>query len=289
MVTQEDDLKHTPTAEENYSESKWFSFYDETHDFWVSSRIGLEPNRARANRWLVVALEGNLIYHDLALNLDLPGEDWDRISVGGLQYQTIDPLARYRIRFGAENVSLDVLWEAVTPVFDYKDCSVPLPPSLAAAHYEQSGKVRGAFHLSSTTYAIDGTGHRDHSWGVRDWEGFHSWVAFMGRFGQDTYFHIEQFHERTTGITRHGFIFAEGENVPLKEAHVELGISRDGTFPRWVHLEVEDIRDHIYFIDGEITLTCPLSFGKCQVGESLGTFSSGGETRLGIIEYGFTR
>ena len=56
MIEARNDLRHRPTPEMNYSESKWFAFYDERTDFWVSSRIGLEPNAGRANRWLVVAI-----------------------------------------------------------------------------------------------------------------------------------------------------------------------------------------------------------------------------------------
>lgn len=289
MITHKDDLRHTPTSEENFSESKWFSFYDQEHDFWVSSRIGLEPNKKKANRWLVAAFEGEIIHHDLSINLDLPGEDWDKISVGGLQYQTIEPMTRYRIKFNTKNMSSDLIWDAMTSVFDYEDCFAPLPPSLAAAHYEQSGKVKGTFSLSGKTYMIDGTGHRDHSWGVRHWEGFRSWIAFMGHFGHKVFFHVEQFHEQTTGVTRHGFVFSDGENVPLRDAKIKLEFSEDGEVLRHFSMELEDLKGKIFSITGEVRLGFPLTFGNCKVMESFGTFSSGGETTSGIIEYGFTR
>lgn len=288
MITPKDDLRHLPTAERDYSESKWFSFYDQTHDFWVSSRIGLEPNKKQANRWLVIAIGGKIIYHDLALDLEIPSQDWDRLSVGGLWYQTLETMAKYRVEISLGGMALDLVWEASTPVFDYKDCVVPLPPSLAAAHYEQSGTAQGNFHLPGRTYRIEGTGHRDHSWGVRRWEGFRSWVAFMGHFGQDFYFHVEQFDEQTTGVTRHGFISQGGENVPLKEGKIDLEFSGQHKFPRRFRIQLEDSKGNVFPIDGEVSLTCPLQFGKCVVGESFGTFSSEGETKPGIIEYGFT-
>jgi len=137
MITAEDDLRHIPSAEENFSESKWFSFYDEANDVWVSSRIGLEPNKKKANRWLVIALEGKTIMNDLAADIELPVENWNGIAVGGLEYRTIEPMSGYGIKFNLDNISADIIWDALTPVFDYKDCYAPLPPSLAAEHYEQ--------------------------------------------------------------------------------------------------------------------------------------------------------
>jgi len=288
MIVASDDIRHRPTSEDNYSESKWFSFYDETHDFWVSSRIGLEPNRNRANRWLVIALGGRIIYHDLAANLELPREDWDSVTVGGLQFRTFDPMKRYGIKFCSEDIVLDIAWQALTPVFDYEDCLAPLPPSLAAMHYEQSGVVSGEVGVAGRRHRIDGIGHRDHSWGVRHWEGFRSWTAFMGHFG-GFYFHIEQFHEDTTGTTRHGFVFADGRNVPVKDARMSPEFSGEDSFPRHFRLQIEDANGHEYGIEGQLRLTCPLNFGSCMVGESYGRFSFKGENNLGIIEYGFTR
>jgi len=288
MITATDDLRHQPTSEENYSESKWFSFYDDAHDFWVSSRIGLEPNRNRANRWLVIALEGRIIYHDLARDLDLPPEDWNSMTVGRLQFRTLEPMANYGIQFNTDDLLLDIAWRSITPVFDYKDCFAPLPPSLAAMHYEQSGKVSGTVSAAGKNYNIDGIGHRDHSWGLRDWEGFHSWTALMGHF-ERFYFHVEQFHEDTSGMSRHGFVFVDGENVPVKNARINPAFSGEEAFPRQFNLEIEDAAGNTYRIDGEVRLTCPLAFGSCMVGESYGMFSCSGERHPGIIEYGFTR
>jgi hypothetical protein len=191
MIQDRDDLRHQPSQELSFSESKWFSFYDQEQDLWVSCRIGLEASRGKANRWVVIAYEGSVVYHDLALNLDLPASDWTDITINGLQFQTLKTMIDYRIRFVSDDVRLDITWNAATPVFDYKDCNVPLPPSLAAEHYEQSGRVSGSFEYQGVLHKIAGFGHRDHSWGVRRWEGFRGWVAFMAPFGTGSYLHLE--------------------------------------------------------------------------------------------------
>ena len=150
---------------------------------WVWS-----PTKKKRIGGLWLRFEGKIIINDLNGDLELPDENWNGIKAGGLEYCTLKPMSGYGIKFHLENISADINWEALTPVFDYKDCYAPMPPSLAAEHYEQSGKVHGTMSVSGRHYTIEGTGHRDHSWGVRNWEGFRSWVAFMGHFRPGLFF-----------------------------------------------------------------------------------------------------
>ncbi len=289
MIDHRDELRHRPSPELNFSESKWFSFYDPKLDFWVSCRIGLETNRGRANRWVVIAYQGRVVLHDLALDQQLPASEWTDINVAGLHFQTLDTMAGYRIRFAGGEIHLDVTWQAETPVFDYKDCVVPLPPSLAAEHYEQSGIVLGGFEYEGARHPVQGFGHRDHSWGVRHWEGFRDWVAFMAPFGDGSYLHLEQFNDESSGLTRHGFVFHNGRNIRLKDADISLEMASGQRYPTGFAIRLYDAEGGAYDFHGDLRLTSPLSFGRCNVGESFGTYRDlqGNET-MGIIEYGFT-
>lgn len=289
MIQDRDDLRHQPSQELSFSESKWFSFYDRGGDFWVSCRIGLEANRAKANRWVVIAYEGNVLCHDLSLNLDLPVSDWTNITVNGLQFQTLRAMFDYRIRFTNADLRFDIAWNAETPVFDYKDCNVPLPPSLAAEHYEQSGKVTGSFEYHGVLHTISGFGHRDHSWGLRHWEGFRGWVAFMAPFSNNSYLHLEEFNDEASGVTRHGFLYHDGRNIPLLDADIFLEIPAGRKSPSAFTICLHDAEGHNYSFSGHLRLTSPIHFGRCQVGESYGTYRDArGQETTGIIEYGFT-
>lgn len=289
MIQDRDDLRHQPSQQLTFSESKWFSFYDRELDFWVSCRIGLEGNRGKANRWVVIAYNGSVVYHDLSVNLDLPVSDWTDITISGLQFQTLRAMSDYRMRFLSDDVRFDIVWNAETPVFDYKDCNVPLPPSLAAEHYEQSGKVSGSFEYQGVLHKISGFGHRDHSWGVRHWEGFKGWVAFMAPFNTGSYLHLEEFNDEASGVTRHGFLYYKGRNIPLRDADISLEIPTGREFPTSFAIFLYDVEGGKYSFSGDLRLTSPIHFGRCHVGESFGTYrdAQGLET-VGIIEYGFT-
>jgi predicted secreted hydrolase len=209
--------------------------------------------------------------------------------VGGLHFQTLKAMSDYRIQFAGGEIHLDITWKAETPFFDYKDCVAALPRSLAAEHYEQSGIVLGSFEYGGVRHPVHGFGHRDHSWGVRHWEGFRDWVAFMAPFGAGSYLHLEQFNEESSGLTRHGFVFHNDRNIPLKDADISLDIPPGHQYPTRFAIRVYDAEDGTYDFRGDLRLTSPLSFGRCNIGESFGTYrdSKGNET-MGIIEYGFT-
>lgn len=288
MIQLSDDLRHAFSDENNYSESKWFSFHDLRRDIWISCRIGLEPNRQSANRWMVVAINGKVIFKDLALNLPLPSSNWDDMEVAGFRIQTLEPMKKYQLSFHAPNLQWKICWKALTPVFDYEDCFAPLPPSLGSKHYEQSGQVQGNLLCEAGNYAIECYGHRDHSWGVRHWEGFRSWIAFMAPFGKKSFLHVERFDEQQSGQTCHGFLYHQGRNVPLKRAEIDLDFSNKGAFPSSFRMSIEDILGNLIPVHGQLQLTTPLAFGRCVVGESYGTFTVEGNTKTGIIEYGFT-
>lgn len=286
MIDVRDDLRHVPSRDEDYSESKWFAFYDGAKEFWISSRIGLEPNHNRANRWVVAGLKGEVLCCELATGLDLPSADWNELQVPGLSYQTLVPMLRYSIGIDLPALQVEVNWTASTPVFDYHDCQVPLPPSLAAEHYEQSGTVTGVLQAGGKEHRLEGVGHRDHSWGVRKWEGFRSWIAFMAQLSPGLFLHLERFEDEFTGTTTHGFLSRRGENLPLSSATIELDMSNGTRFPRTFRITVPHLGPEP--VSGRVHVTCPLEFGRCVVAESYGSFRFAGQEVLGIVEYGFT-
>ena len=88
---------------------------------------GPGAQQKKANRWLVAAVQGKIIINDLNGDLELPDENWNRIAAGRLEYGTLKPMSEYEIKFDLENISAHITWEALTPVFDYKDCYAPMP------------------------------------------------------------------------------------------------------------------------------------------------------------------
>ena len=54
-----------------------------------------------------------------------------------------------------------------------------LPAWFAADRMEQTGRIRGTLRAAGREIRLDGLGHRDHSWGVRDWRAPQHWRWFV--------------------------------------------------------------------------------------------------------------
>ncbi len=138
-----------------------------------------------------------------------PLKKW-RITTSGAMMPVNDPGADCEPEgfFAAEgngafvDVSLDLEFNAIGPANNSKDyCSVFLARQMkeknfglkdfsgirkiAANHYEQSGLCKGLLTIGGKEIKINATGHRDHSWGIRDWHRPKGWTWLSVQFGTD--------------------------------------------------------------------------------------------------------
>ena len=90
-------------------------------------------------------------------------------------------------------VRVDLDFVPATPAVDLcaglgPDVLASLRP-LGAHHVEQSGAWRGTVVVDGKLFEVSGTGSRDHSWGLRDWEAADYWRLFTARLGDDVALH----------------------------------------------------------------------------------------------------
>jgi len=86
-----------------------------------------------------------------------------------------------------EEVAIDLTLAPTTPAVDFcrglpEDALQALRP-LGAHHLEQSGAWHGTVSIGGRPFSVAGTGSRDHSWGLRDWDAADHWRLFTVRFG----------------------------------------------------------------------------------------------------------
>ncbi len=130
-------------------------------------------------------------------------------------------------------LGFDLEWEALAPPFDHPGASV----RPGEGHYQHHGRVHGEVLVGDDTIAFDGTGERDHSWGVRDWwdVGWH-WAAFQ--LGERICVSVAR-PDRPGTEHATGYVAIEGgEPHPVLQAAVSTG-DRVGSFPARVRYELE--------------------------------------------------
>jgi hypothetical protein len=133
---------------------------------------------------LVFGEENDQLFKSYTENVPMPADaDFDDWSVGSLRVQHGAPHQVARVVFDeldgeGRRFAMDYNFEAMTPAFTYHDNADGCPAVLADNRLEQSGRVRGSVTIGERVIPFDTTGHRDHSWGTRDWTAFHhyKWV-----------------------------------------------------------------------------------------------------------------
>ena len=218
-----------PVGNDNpdWSESFFFSFYDDEAGVGGAFRVGQELNNGTANVWYgIMSAEGWRYLHN---GQDYPISDADRTEQGlgiswdgGSSHLTFDErgIGTYRGRSGDTEVDLTIEnYHPMSSMWPIGTDGVHghVEQTMAFGHYEGSGRATGTLKANGQEFEIDGLCHRDHSWGPREWKGFtgHRWV--VGSLGDDLSFSgliaiTSGGDEKTGGVVQGGFV-ARGEEV----------------------------------------------------------------------------
>jgi hypothetical protein len=110
--------------------------------------------------------------------LDARVDDWRSAEAAGIQFVTVEPLARWQVRgeVGALAFSLDV--EATSPPIEFDEESARIS---GVRRYEQLSQVRGEVSTAAgAAVQVDGVGRRAHAWGEPVGARFRSLYAIAG-------------------------------------------------------------------------------------------------------------
>ena len=105
--------------------------------------------------------------------------DFDAFEFKGLSFTQPEPLRTCRVRYESDDVTIAFDFEPLHEAFSYRANPDGLPSWFAENRTEQTGHVRGYIDVRGRRVEWDRTGHRDHSWGVRDWGIPQHWKWFI--------------------------------------------------------------------------------------------------------------
>jgi hypothetical protein len=218
-----------PVANDNpdWSESFFFSFYDDRAGVGGAFRVGQERNNDHANVWYgIMSADGWRYLHN---GQEYPMTDADRTEHGlgvswdnGSSHLFFDEqgIGTYTGRCGDTEIDLRVEnYHPMSPMWPIgtEGGHGHVEQTMAYGHYEGSGRATGTLKANGQTYEIDALCHRDHSWGPREWKGFtgHRWV--VGSLGEDLSYSgliaITSGGDETTGGVVQGGFVARGREI----------------------------------------------------------------------------
>ncbi|HMB80516.1 MAG TPA: hypothetical protein VKI43_10645 [Vicinamibacterales bacterium] len=141
-----------------------------------------------------------------------------------------------------------------------------------ARHYEQSMIVRGSVVIDGEPLDFDGTGHRDHSWGPRDWMPSERWRWLTGEV-DGMAFNAMYLTIAGSHVTN-GYVWKDGRFASVDQLRLESTFDDTGLGARTLSAELT-AGGVTYAITGETLMNVPLPI----VGDHFFTIYNVGRTR----------
>jgi hypothetical protein len=219
LLTTADDLRHTLAPGPHARESLFYTVLLPEEGVMVCTYTWVGHDN-RAGYLFVVTGDDERLAFDAADDVDVGAADFDAWQVGGLSLRHADPLRTVELTVERPDVRFSATFEGMHHAFSYMDNEDGCPAFLADDRFEQSCLVRGTLKLKGRTITIDTTGHRDHSWGTRDWDTLQDWKWISAQAGAGVGVNLLMVHARGQN-TVHGYVSKQGTVGPITDARVD--------------------------------------------------------------------
>lgn len=159
--------------------------------------------------------------------LDVPeGADFTDWKVGDIHLRQTSPLKTAEVVYTGKRVSFEMHFEAYHPAYSYDGHPEGCPPAFADNRFEQSGLVKGVLTIDGRRIPYNTTGHRDHSWGAREWKAIQHWKWFQGQSGPDLSAHFLEILVAGRRYVR-GYIYQDGKMAEVTD--IDFQFEHDDT------------------------------------------------------------
>ena len=137
-----------------------------------------DADTGRYARMVAIAdgLTGEPLYRDIVGDVGMDeGDDFNDCRVAGLHLRQPEPLTTADLVYSGDGVHVEVSMRALHEPFSWHDNRDGCADWIATDRYEQSVATSGVIEVAGRTVRFESQGHRDHSWGPRDWRPMQHW------------------------------------------------------------------------------------------------------------------
>jgi hypothetical protein len=215
--------RRAPFTHRNWRESYYFNATDEKNRLSIITTIGILPNKGRSSGFVIVIHNGRVALAKLLITRDLNWHETDRFAIKELSYKVegID----WRLGYNSKNCSYNLLFRPVNEFYSYHNENDQRKHNhsqmLFTQHIEQAGTFEGEIELNGNKMDFGPTfGHRDHSWGIRDWSSIDGYWLFSGTFGEDRAFNLWKGTSQGKPF-QSGYIFDSKRNLRIRSSDIK--------------------------------------------------------------------
>jgi hypothetical protein len=155
---------------------------------------------------------------------------------------------------------------------------------LFSQHIEQAGMFQGSVTLDGKQIRFGKSlGHRDHSWGIRDWTSIDSYWLFCASFGKDTAFNL--WNATSEGKPIHaGYISNENGNKKIISCSVKGYFKSDKQEPKGCEVSFTDKTGDKHNVKCSVLCSVPIPLPKCIVYETIARMEYKDKVGFGLLE-----
>eukprot|EP00456_Euglypha_rotunda_P008464 TRINITY_DN11677_c0_g1_i2.p2 TRINITY_DN11677_c0_g1~~TRINITY_DN11677_c0_g1_i2.p2 ORF type:complete len:316 (+),score=63.31 TRINITY_DN11677_c0_g1_i2:119-1066(+) len=155
---------------------------------------------------------------DRPVSPDMGFDDW---RLEGFTMQQDLKFGSAHLRWETPEATVDFEFTAFHPPYAYGSDPRGCPAYCATDRIEQAGRVKGTLRIGEKVIEFDATGHRDHSWGTRDWVPFQQYEWFVGQVGDEISVHFWRFNALGKENIR-GYVYKDGKASRVETVAVDV-------------------------------------------------------------------
>lgn len=148
---------------------------------------------------------------------DMDFDDW---RIDGFRMSQDLKFGRAEVSWHSEEADIEFVYEAFHPPYAYSSHRDGCPSYAANDRIEQSGKITGTLRIGDRTIEINTSGHRDHSWGRRDWDALHYYRWLQCQSTDRFSVHFWEFYALGRRQVR-GYVFKDGVMAEITDLSVD--------------------------------------------------------------------
>lgn len=225
LLEPDGDRTHDPLGDPSFQESSLIAWHDlkaGVGGFW---RVSQEPvNGLTHSSFALFAPDGWRFRHNVQRVPIRPGDRGATHMSPGRELRL--DLGTMTITAAFPDCEARLVFEDFHPRWDFLELmGIKLPEGHGGEHLEIAGAVTGRVRLGEREFMVDGLGHRDRSWGPRQWNTMRSTRWWPSVFGKDLCVHMAA-HVHVDG--HHGVLgYVLRDGVPLRMSDADIAVTMD--------------------------------------------------------------
>jgi hypothetical protein len=267
-----------------WRESYYFNMTDPSSKINLITTIGILPNQKLVTGLFVLLKDNKILAIRPLIERTNPIFNDFLFSIKGLKYSVegID----WRLKYNSSKIKFDIAFTPINKIYKYINQDTDtLFSRVGTQHYEQFGVFKGNLKIRNSEIKIGPCfGHRDHSWGIRDWSAVDFYRLFCCAFSNEFAFNLWEGSIGGSGFVK-GYIFNGTENLSIEKCSIKTVFGKHKFEPRQVKIGFNDEENNSYRITSLVNHLIRLPPKQSVMYETASEMHMGDKTGYGLTEY----